>query len=124
MGSLFMDKLAEEKFTIDVSETTVKFLGCVDLQDPEPVISPFFDKIHNKIITEGIKEITLDFRELNFLNSSGIKTITKWIMKIPPLSDDKKYKLKLIYSEDVTWQRTSLMILTYLAPDNVEAISG
>jgi len=123
MGGI-IENLTEEKFSIDAADTTVTFHGCVDLQDPEPVISPFFDKIHTKILQENIKEVNLNFKDLNFLNSSGIKTITKWIMKIPALSDDKKYKMKLIYSEDITWQRTSLMILTYLAPGSVEAVAN
>lgn len=99
-------------------------MGCIDLQDPDPVITPFFNKVHDQVLETGIKEVILDFKDLNFLNSSGIKTITKWIMKIPTLADDKKYKMKLVYSEEITWQRTSLMILTYLAPGNVEAIAG
>jgi hypothetical protein len=124
MGGLPADKLADVKFKIEASGNELKFSGCIDLQDPEPVITPFFNKIHQKILNENIKEVSLNFKELTFLNSSGIKTITKWIMKIPPLPDNKKYKLKLLYSEEITWQRTSLMILTYLAPGNVEAIAG
>ncbi len=124
MGSLSLDKLTDAKFNIEVSGNLVKFSGCIDLQDPEPVISPFFEKIHAQVIKENLKEISLDFKALTFLNSSGIKTITKWVMKIPSLPDDKKYKMRLLYSEEITWQRTSLMILTYLAPGNVEAVAG
>lgn len=125
MADMLKDKLSEAKFAIEVfGENTVKFKGCIDLQNPEPIITPFFDKIHNNVIKNGIKEVFLDFKELNFLNSSGIKTITKWIMKIPLLPQDKKYKLNLIYTDEITWQRTSLMILTYLAPENVKAIKG
>jgi len=124
MGSLSLDKLTDAKFNIEVSGNMVKFSGCIDLQDPEPIISPFFDKIHKQIVDQNIKEVSLDFKALTFLNSSGIKTITKWVMKIPNLTDDKKYKMRLLYSEEITWQRTSLMILTYLAPGFVEAIPG
>lgn len=124
MADLSLEKLADEKFFINVSGTNVIFDGCIDLQNPDPVITPYFEKIHEQIISNDIKEVTLDFKNLNFLNSSGIKTITKWIMKIPTLPDDKKYKMKLYYSESITWQHTSLKILTYLAPGNVEAIAG
>ena len=124
MADLSLEKLADEKFFINVSGTNVIFDGCIDLQNPDPVITPYFEKIHEQITSNNIKEVTLDFKKLNFLNSSGIKTITKWIMKIPALPDDKKYKMKLYYSEAITWQHTSLKILTYLAPGNVEAIAG
>ena len=124
MSSLSFDKLNYDKFTIEIIGNTIKFSGCIDLQDPEPIITPFFNKIHDQIIKLDIKEVNLDFKELSFLNSSGIKTITKWIMKITILPENKKYKMKLLYSEDITWQRTSLMILTYLAPGNVFALVG
>ncbi|MBN2545806.1 MAG: hypothetical protein JXB50_08420 [Spirochaetes bacterium] len=124
MGELTRDKLTDSKFIIEVDKNIIKFKGCIDLQNPEPIVTPFFEKIHNNIIRLGMKEIFLDFKELNFLNSSGIKTITKWIMKIPMLPPDKKYKMQLIYTDDITWQRTSLMILTFLAPDSVKAMRG
>lgn len=125
MADILKEKLTEAKFAIEVvDDANVKFKGCIDLQNPEPIITPFFDKIHNNVIKKGIKEIFLDFKELNFLNSSGIKTITKWIMKMSLLPPEKRYKMNLIYTEEITWQRTSLMILTYLAPDNVKAIKG
>lgn len=124
MSSLSFDKLSFDKFIIEIMGSTIKFSGCIDLQDPEPIITPFFAKIHEQITKQDIKEISLDFKELNFLNSSGIKTITKWIMKVTILPENKKYKMKLLYSEDITWQRTSLMILTYLAPGNVFALPG
>ncbi len=124
MMGLPLDKITDTKFSIEVSGNLVKFSGCIDLQEPEPIITPFFDKIHHQILKENLKEIKLDFKALTFLNSSGIKTITKWVMKIPALPLDKKYKMKLLYSEEITWQRTSLMILTYLAPGNVEALTG
>lgn len=123
MSELAYAKLTDSKFIIEVNKNIVKFSGCIDLLNPEPLFVPFFDNIHENIIKENIKEVILDFKELSFLNSSGIKTITKWIMKIHSLSPENKYKMKLLYSEEITWQRTSLMILTYLAPDNVQAVS-
>jgi hypothetical protein len=95
MSNLSFDRLSYDKFTIEILGNTIKFSGCIDLQDPEPVVTPFFNKIHEQIVKQEIKEVNLDFKELNFLNSSGIKTITKWIMKITILPDTKKYKMKL-----------------------------
>lgn len=70
----------------------------------------------------GIGEIQVDMTSLNFLNSSGIKAISKWIMQLGTTSDDKKYVIKLKHNPEITWQATSLPTLTYLVPGAVEVI--
>ena len=62
----------------------------------------------------------LDFSKLTFLNSSGIKTLIKWITKVTPLPADKKYNFKVIANSQITWQETSLKMLSMLAPGLIE----
>jgi hypothetical protein len=80
----------------------------------------FFEQIHNNIIENGIKYVELDFSKLTFLNSSGIKTLIKWITKVTPLPADKKYNFKVIANSQITWQETSLKMLSMLAPGLIE----
>jgi hypothetical protein len=56
-------------------------------------------------------------RDLNFMNSSGILTMVRWITK----AKDKAYQLILQYDRNVTWQRTSIPTLAKLAPGVVVA---
>ncbi len=96
------------------------FSGDIDVQNPEPIFVPYFEEIHSKVIENGIKYVELDFFKLTFLNSSGIKTLIKWITKVTPLPADKKYKFKVIANSQITWQETSLKMLSMLAPGLIE----
>ena len=53
-------------------------------------------------------------------NSSGIKSVAKWIMKLSDLSTDVKYRITIIHNKDITWQVTSLPTLTFLVPGGVK----
>jgi hypothetical protein len=124
MNKLNIEPVKQSRISIDIADTAsgigVSFIGDVDMQDPSVILDPLFDKIHGGCVESGIKEVDLDFKQLNFLNSSGIKAIAKWIMKLGDLSGDKKYIIKIIHNKNITWQVTSLPTLTFLVPGAVK----
>ncbi len=124
MNKLNIQPVKQSRISIDIADTAsgigVSFIGDVDMQDPGVILDPLFDKIHGGCVESGIKEVDLDFKQLNFLNSSGIKAIAKWIMKLGDLSEDKKYVIKIIHNRNITWQVTSLPTLTFLVPGAVK----
>ena len=124
MNKFGIDNVITEKATVELTDLSngvkVLFNGDIDVQNPEPIFMPFFEEIHNKIIEVGIKYVELDFTKLTFLNSSGIKTLIKWITKVTPLPTDKKYRFKIIANSEITWQETSLKMLSMLAPGLIE----
>ena len=101
---------------------TIRFKGKIDDADPGVFMDPALEEIHGQIVASGLKEVNADFTELSFLNSSGIKSLIKWIMRQTELADEQKYKINFLYSSRVTWQQTSLKALTYLAPKTVVAL--
>jgi hypothetical protein len=101
---------------------TIKFKGKIDDADPGVFMDPTLEEIHGQIVANGLKEVNADFTDLSFLNSSGIKSLIKWIMRQTELADEQKYKINFLYSSRVTWQQTSLKALTYLAPKTVVAL--
>jgi len=124
MNKFGMDNVITEKASVELSDiesgVLITFSGDIDIQNPEPVFVPFFEQIHNNILNEGIKHVELNFIKLTFLNSSGIKTLIKWITKVTPLPADKKYRFKIIANKEITWQETSLKMLSMLAPGLIE----
>jgi hypothetical protein len=124
MNKLAIDPVKQSRISIEVTDTPagigVAFVGDVDMQDPGEILDPLFDKIHGGCVSKGIKQVDLDFTQLTFLNSSGIKAIAKWIMKLADLSDDKKYLIRIRHNKDITWQVTSLPTLTFLVPGAVK----
>ncbi len=124
MNKFGIDNVITEKANVELSDISngvkVTFTGDIDVQNPEPIFVPYFESIHNKVIENGVKYVELDFTKLTFLNSSGIKTLIKWITKVTPLPAEQKYRFKIVANSEITWQETSLKMLAMLAPGLIE----
>ncbi len=124
MNKFGIEPVKEDRIKIDIVDkpngVIVKFIGDIDMEDPSLILDPLFDKIHNGIIDNSFKEVIADFKALNFLNSSGIKAVAKWIMKLSEVDDERKYIIKIVHNKDITWQVTSLPTLTFLVPGAVQ----
>ena len=74
-----------EKVQIGVEDgeavMTIRFKGKIDDADPGIFMDPALEEIHQQIVANGLREVSADFTELSFLNSSGIKSLIKWIMR-------------------------------------------
>jgi hypothetical protein len=66
-----------------------------------------------------MKRVEVDLRDLNFMNSSGILTLVRWITKAKTHAPFDAYKLVLRYDRNVTWQRSCVPTLAKLAPNVV-----
>ena len=124
MNKFGVDNVITEKANVELTDISngvkVTFTGDIDVQNPEPIFVPYFELIHNKVIENGVKYVELDFTKLTFLNSSGIKTLIKWITKVTPLPAEQKYRFKIVANSEITWQETSLKMLAMLAPGLIE----
>lgn len=124
MNKFGLSNVVTEKANVELVDIAngvkVLFNGDIDVQNPEPIFVPFFEQIHANMIAQGVKYVELDFSKLTFLNSSGIKTLIKWITKVTPLPADQKYNFKIIANSQITWQETSLKMLSMLAPGLIE----
>ena len=126
MNKLNLDDIVQDKVKINIADSaaglTIKFNGEIDMEDPGIILDPLFDKVHSGAGEKGFSEIIVDFVGLNFLNSSGIKALAKWVMRLSDLPEDNRYKIKINYNKDITWQVTSLPTLTYLVVGAVEIV--
>ena len=124
MNKLNIDNIAQDKIKIEIQDSAtgilVKFVGDIDMEDPSIVLDPLFEKIHTGMVAKKIPDVVADFHGLNFLNSSGIKAVAKWIMKLAMLPADQKYQIKISHNKAITWQVTSLPTLTFLVPGAVK----
>lgn len=118
--------LKNDKVQISVDEReggmVIKFKGNIDDANPGAFLDPALEDIHQQVLAHKLGEVDADFTELAFLNSSGIKSLIKWIMRQTELPASQKYAIRFLYSSRITWQQTSLKALTYLAPKTVVAV--
>lgn len=94
----------------------LKMSGAVEMRDPGELLNPFWTNIDETVRSRGIKRVEVDMRDVNFMNSSGILTLVRWITKAKTHGPDSAYAVVLQYDRNVTWQRSSIPTLAKLAP--------
>ncbi|BDG04608.1 STAS domain-containing protein [Anaeromyxobacter oryzae] len=116
-------QIAEEKYSAsvvaDAQGTRVVFRGTISTPNPAVVINPFVDAIHDELVKSGAKEVYIDFRDLEFCNSSGFKSFIHWIQKLQELPEAQRYGLRFMSNAARKWQRTSLLALSCYGVNSV-----
>ncbi len=74
--------------------------------------APIVDLL-NEVTDSSPNMITLDLRKLEFLNSSGINIISKFVIKVRQL---KNIQITIQGSKQIPWQGKSLKNLQRLMP--------
>ena len=121
MNKLNIKPLEVEKTKLVIQDIENSILlivsGEIDMRDPSIVILPYLLNIHEAVIAGGLKTISVDFSNLSYVNSSGIKTIISWLMKSKDVPDGKGYKVKIIQNSDIAWQESTFPVIQKLFPD-------
>jgi len=95
----------------DPESTTIDFEGELSLGGPseyEPITT-----LLNEVAKTNPATMTLNLRQLGFLNSSGISMLSKFVMG---LRKHKGTQLVVLGSNDQPWQGKSLQNLVRLLP--------
>jgi hypothetical protein len=102
-----------ESFDIQVEEgnSTVLFKGALRLCGTEDY-APILDMLKETLASPAMP-IVLDLRELDFLNSSGITMLSRFVMEA---RDRPGIDVQVLASEAVPWHARSLKNLQRLMP--------
>lgn len=68
----------------------------------------------NEVAEQNSSQITLDLRDLEFLNSSGINVLSKFVIKV---RQQGSMQITVRGSDDIPWQEKSLKNLQRLMPN-------
>ena len=106
-------KINGEDYTVqyDPDSITVKFTGQLALGGPKEYTQ--INDLLNEISDRNPAMITLDLKELAFLNSSGISMLSKFVLKLRKAKD---LQLVILGSNDIPWQGKSLKNLQKFLP--------
>jgi hypothetical protein len=92
---------------VDDTSITIRFIGKSNERNPSKFISPILsDVLHQS--DSGNKEIVLDFKELEYMNSSTITPILKILDKA---TREKNYRITIVYRQSLKWQDLSFSAL-------------
>lgn len=126
MSALGINDINQEKMSIKIDKDgeglVISIEGVIDHQDPGVILDPFFDSVHKSCLANNIGNVKVFLQNLNFLNSSGIKCLAKWVLGLSQVQPDKRYKIVIHQNPTITWQKTSLVTLTFAAPGMVSVV--
>lgn len=107
-----MTEITNEEYQVryDPALATVVCAGSYRLSGPEYAA---ISDVLNAAADAGHPVLTLDVRALQFLNSSGINTLSKFVIRMRKQPDSQ---LIIKGSEEFPWQKKSLANLQRLLP--------
>jgi hypothetical protein len=122
MSTTEIETIREGDFTAEAAlrdrALTVTISGNADL-NVKAQLDRFLAGVHAEVNRQGLEEVTVDFRTLDFMNSSCLKCLVSWISQIQDAPPGKQYRLTFISSPAMYWQKRSLHALSCLAADLV-----
>jgi hypothetical protein len=92
------------------------FSGVAEL-DVRERLPELLKRLHAEVQQRKVKEVTVDFHKLEFMNSSCFKGFVSWINDIQELASDKQYRLRFRSNPEILWQRRSVHALKCFATD-------
>lgn len=104
--------------SIDGQILQVRYSGTADLESKED-LEAVVAKVHEEACRLGVEKVVVDFRELEFMNSSCFKTFVAWLAKVQELGGDSQYRIHFVSNPSLHWQRRSLAALSCFAVDLV-----
>jgi hypothetical protein len=95
-----------------------RLVGTADL-NVKKALDEFLARLHETAQAHTAAEVVMDFRSLKFMNSSCLKGLVTWICAVQELPRQAQYRIVLVSSPEMHWQKRSLHALSCLAADLV-----
>ena len=92
---------------------TVAMSGTIAIADPGLVLGSCFRRMHEAALADGLRELSVNVRQLTFVNSSAIRLFVDWSSWVA-IAGPKGYLLRFRTDRRITWQRTSFAVLQSL----------
>jgi anti-anti-sigma factor len=107
---------ADSSFADDVLST--RFRGTADVE-AQPDLQHYVKALHTESMRLKVKKVVVDFRDLEFMNSSSFKIFVGWLAQVQELPGDQQYRINFLSNPNMHWQRRSLAALSCFAVDLV-----
>jgi hypothetical protein len=118
LGEVTLPQL--DNFSAEIKPpAAVQLLGVIAIPDPGRVLGTFFAALHRSVTIDGLPEISVDVRQLTFVNSAAIRLFVDWATWVRSASPGENYVIRFRTDRRITWQRTSFSVLQSLAPSAI-----
>jgi hypothetical protein len=96
-------------------ELVLRFQGTADMNAIE-TLDAYLAAIHAVAIERQAERVRVDFRQLEFMNSSCFKSFVTWVGNVEETKDGQ-YRIEFLSNAQMHWQRRSLNALRCFAMD-------
>lgn len=103
------------------STITASLKGTADYAAIDPV-EKLLDRTHTAATRGNASEVVIDFRQLEFMNSSCFKSFVSWITEVQELPEAQQYKVRFLSNAQLHWQKRSLHSLRCFAVELITVI--
>jgi anti-anti-sigma factor len=103
-------KQVHNRVIVSVTDNTIVLEGEIDHNDPELFIKPFFDKL----LLQNYDLLIIDIKNLEYLNSSGIKCLLDFIKAKP-----RNAKIRIKIDMKKKWQYKSMVVIQSIDEKNI-----
>jgi len=81
------------------------------------VVHEYLKLVHEEALRIGLSQVSCDFKQLTFMNSSCFKSFVVWIDTVK--NSEIRYQIAFLTNPNLPWQRRSLEALRRLAANLV-----
>jgi hypothetical protein len=92
------------------------FTGSGDMHATS-VVNDYLKLVHEEALRLGLAQVSCDFKQLTFMNSSCFKSFVVWIDTVK--TSEVRYQIAFLTNPSLPWQRRSLEALRRLAANLV-----
>ncbi|MEJ7728366.1 MAG: hypothetical protein WKG00_04045 [Polyangiaceae bacterium] len=97
---------------------SVVLAGTADMDARAP-LQTFLRALHTQACGLGVQEVAVDFRNVEFMNSSCFKGFVDWLSEVQRAGTERHYQIRFLSNPALTWQRRSLQALRCFAMDAI-----
>ena len=122
MESMRIPVVRGDGFTLalhDGESMSLQVSGNADLE-MLPQLGPFLKQVHSELCRARADFITVDLRELYFMNSSCLKSFITWVVSVSKLDTNSRYRIRFLSNSNLRWQQRSLESMQAFAPGLVD----
>ncbi|AKT36894.1 STAS domain-containing protein [Chondromyces crocatus] len=94
----------------------LRLSGTADMRVSE-ALERVLSRVHEEAQRSEVKQVRVDLRALEFMNSSCLKSFVTWIGNARDVSEKHRYSIHFISRSEILWQRRSLHALRCFAVD-------
>ena len=106
------------------SGVLVEFSGVLGQRDPGRLLTGFFEDLRKLMNEQRRTSVSVDFRELRFMNSSCFKYFATWIKSNN--TDTKPHAIHFVLNKSFHWQEVSIHALRCFSSSEItiEKVAG